>query len=125
MVAQRLHAHFGALGNHYVGVVSTRFPRLHKSELVEAGLGTIPAAQVPLEDTCKRRAHDAIIATRVLPTVTITRSAQGLIVAAMVRRERTELTWEFGLHLVPTTWEIPIGIAVRRVGDVVVLANES
>jgi hypothetical protein len=93
-------------------------------ELVHASSGTIPAAQLSSEAGTPR-AHNVWIATRCLPTVITTRSAQCLVVAAMVRCERTESTWEFGLNLVATTREIPVLIAMRRVRDVVVLANES
>ena len=124
MVAQWLHAYLGTLGNHDVAVIATRFLCMHQLELVYTSSGTIPAAQLSFE-TGTPRAHNVWIATRCLPTVITTRGAQGLVVATMVRCKSTEGAWELCLYLVPTTREIPIGIAMRRVRNVVVLANES
>jgi hypothetical protein len=124
MIAQWLHADLGTLGNHDVAVVATRFRSMHQLELVYASSGTIPAAQLSSE-TGTPCAHDVWIATRGLPTVTITRSAQGLAIATMLRCKSTESTWEVRLYLVPTAREIPICIAMGRVRNVVVLANES
>jgi predicted transcriptional regulator len=125
MVAQWLHAYLGTLGNHDVAVIATGFCSINQLEVVYASSGTIPAAQLSSE-TGTPCAHNVWISTRCLPTVTtITRSAEGLVVAAMVRCKRAESAWELSFNGVPTTWEIPIGIAVRRVRDVVVLANKS
>ena len=52
-------------------------------------------------------------------------SAQGLMVTAMVRRERTESTWECVLNVLPPTREMPILHAMRRVCDMVVLPDVS
>jgi hypothetical protein len=124
MVAQWLHAYLGTLGNHDVAVIATRFLCMHQLEMVYASSGTIPAAQLSSE-TRTPRAHDVWIATRCLPTMITSRGAQCLAIATMVRCECAEGTWELSPDLVPTAREIPICIAMGRVRNVVVLANES
>jgi hypothetical protein len=51
--------------------------------------------------------------------------AQGLMVTAMMRRERTESTWECILNVLPPAREKSILHAMRRVCDMVVLPDVS
>jgi hypothetical protein len=126
MVAQWLHAYLGTLGNHDVAVVPAGFLCLYKLELVETSLCTIPATQFSFKCTFGFCAHDGSVAARCLPTVTTTtRSAESLVIAAMVRCKRAESAWELSLNGIPTAREIPICVAMGRVRNVVVLANES